>query len=269
MKHRRRRTDEHVDNHRWIISYADFMTLLFAFFVVMYSISSVSTQKYKSLSEGMKSAFNKKDHNKATESTANEKNGPYYRNTKGKFHDGLDALDKTLSELEDGTFKINRQEGWIEMDIKAGSLFATGTADIKPHALIKLLQVAEKIKALNYTVAIEGYSDNSPIQTPQYPSNWELSAARAAVVGRILNSFGISEDRLLVTGYADQYPIADNATEEGRSQNRRVNIIITRSRTVNRLFNPGLTQVHNAFVGSVQPVKPLGVLPLSGAKEKK
>lgn len=247
--------EEHNDSHRWVISYADFITLLFAFFVVMYAISSVNISKYKSLSEGMKSAFNQKDQSKATQSTADLKDGPESKNTKGQFQDGLAYLKKSLSELEDGTYKVNQQEGWIEIDMKAGSLFQSGTADLTSAALLKLMQLAAKIKDLPYTIVVEGYTDNIPIETPQYPSNWELSAARAASVGRALNSFGVNSERILVTGYGEQYPIADNSTEEGRSQNRRVNIIIVRDRSVSRMFNPQMDGVQSTFIGSGDNVK--------------
>ena len=237
-----------VDTNRWIISYADFITLLFAFFVIMYAVSSVNIAKYKSLTEGMKSAFNKKDQAKATESTAELVNGPETKTTKGEYKDGMDNLKKSLSELEDGNYKMNRQQGWIELDIKAGSLFQSGTADLTAQGLLKIMALAGKIKNLPYTVVVEGYTDNVPIETAQYPSNWELSAARAASVGRVLNGFGVSSDRILVTGYGEQFPIADNATEEGREQNRRVNIIIVKNKNVSRMFNPQLDQIPTTFM---------------------
>lgn len=254
MKTRKNKQEEHVDSHRWVVSYADFITLLFAFFVVMYAISSVNVSKYKSLSEGMKSAFNKKDHNKAMESTDNKLDGPEERKTKGTFKDGLDDLNKSLSELENGDFKINRHEGWIEMDIKSGSLFDNGTADLTPEALVKLMQLAAKIKKLPFPVIVEGYTDNIPIETPQFPSNWELSATRAATVARVLNSYGISTERILVTGYGEQYPISENITEQGRSLNRRVNIVIAKDRNVDRLVNPDAGQFHNVLFKTGFPI---------------
>lgn len=255
MKSRKNRNEDHVDSHRWIVSYADFITILFAFFVVMYAISSVNDSKYKSLSEGMHSAFNKKDQNKATVSTAKLKDGPEVRQTKGTYKDGMDELNKSLSVLQDGNYKINRQEGWIELEIKAGSLFGTGTAELKPDALIKLMNLAGRLKGLAYPVAIEGYTDNVPIQTPQFPSNWELSALRAATVGRLLNSYGIASERITVTGYADQYPITDNFTEGARSQNRRVNIVIAKDRNIPRILNPDLSQMHHAIIGDMKPIE--------------
>ncbi|KTD78388.1 flagellar motor protein MotB [Legionella waltersii] len=248
MKHKPHKTEDHEDSHRWVVSYADFITLLFAFFVVMYAISSVNDSKYKSLSEGMKSAFNQKDKNKATQSTDNKKDGPEVHKTKGTYKDGLDDLNKSLSDIEDGSYKINRQEGWVEIDIKAEALFDSGSSDIKAVALIKLMQVAGKIKELPFPVVVEGYTDNIPINTPQFPSNWELSASRAATVGRILNGFGITANRILVTGYGDQYPIADNSTESGRNQNRRVSILITKSKKVERIFNPDFNRIRAAAI---------------------
>ena len=250
MKLKRKKSDkEHIDTNRWVISYADFITLLFAFFVVMYSISSVNVSKYKSLSEGMKSAFNKKDQNKATESTAQINNGPETKNTKGQFIDGMAYLKKSLSGLEDGSYQINKHEGWIEINIQAEALFESGTSDLKSEALLKLMSVANKVKNLPYTIVVEGYTDNIPIDTPQFPSNWELSASRAATVGRALNSFGVPSGHILVTGYGDQYPVADNATEEGRRRNRRVSIVIVKDRSIARLFNPQIDQVHSTVIG--------------------
>lgn len=250
MKAKKRKHEDHIDNHRWVVSYADFITLLFAFFVVMYAISSVNISKYKSLSEGMKSAFNKKDQNKATQSTDNKVDGPGVKKTRGTYRDGLDDLNKALSLMESKDFSINREKGWIEMNITAGSLFDSGTADLKPEALVKLMQLAAKIKDLSCTVVVEGYSDNIPIETPQFPSNWELSATRAASVARVLNDYGIATERLIVTGYGEQYPIANNVTEEGRSQNRRVDIIIAKDRNSERLINPGISQSHNMMLKS-------------------
>ncbi|KTD03420.1 OmpA family protein [Fluoribacter gormanii] len=251
MKQRKKRNEQQNDHHRWVVSYADFITLLFAFFVVMYAISSVNISKYKSLSEGMKSAFNKKDEARALKSTKSIKDGPQTKQFKGPFNDGLDELNQSLADLEDGNYKINRQEGWVELDINSGALFESGESDLKPEAFVKLMRLASKIKKSSSIVAVEGYTDNIPIETPQFPSNWELSAMRAAVVGRILNSFGIETQRILVTGYGEQYPVADNITEQGRAANRRVTIIIALNRNIPRLLNPSLSQpaAHRIVMG--------------------
>lgn len=255
MRSRKSRLVYPADNHRWLVSYADFITLLFAFFVVMYAISSVNDAKYKSLSEGMHSAFNKKDQNKATVSTANLKDGPESKQTKGLYKDGLDDLAKSLSDLEDGNYKINRQDGFIELNIKAGSLFDPGTADLKTDALLKLMTLAAKLKAQAYPIAVEGYTDNVPIQTPQFPSNWELSATRAAAVGRILNTYGIAPNRIMVTGYGEQYPLTDNLTDGAKSQNRRVVLVIAKNKNSPRVLNPEYDQTHNTLNGNTKPIE--------------
>ena len=255
MRTRKNKPIEHVDNHRWVVSYADFITLLFAFFVVMYAISSVNVSKYRSFSDGMKSAFNKKDKAKAI-STDDKADGPGVKQTRGSYQDGLDDVDKSLSQFESKEFNIVRQNGWIEMNMSAGSLFDSGTADLKPEALVKLMQLAAKIKGVPYPVLVEGYSDNVPIETPQFPSNWELSSMRAASVARVLNNYGIATDRLIVTGYGEQYPVADNSTEEGRGQNRRVNIIVATNRNSNRLINPEIGQFHSVVFKTKGPESP-------------
>ncbi|ARG97958.1 OmpA family protein [Legionella micdadei] len=232
----------HEDTHRWMVSYADFITLLFAFFVVMYAISSVNVSKYKSLAEGMHSAFTSKGEGqsvsnvaqttkelkKAVESPINEK-------------DQFNQLIKALSDLQDSDYQMNPRDGWVELDIKAGALFDSGSADLRPIAVVKLMKLASIIKSLPYPIAIEGYTDNMPIDTEQYPSNWELSSARAAAVARTLTSFGVDQKQMSVTGYGEQYPVASNDTEEGRALNRRVNVIIAKDKAVPRLLDPSMS----------------------------
>jgi chemotaxis protein MotB len=219
--------------HRWVISYADFITLLFAFFVVMYSISSVNESKYKSVSDGMHSAFNKKSKDVSEKEKASDNNQSEHPAMKSHVGDGADSfsgLGASLEAINDGDYKIHVDEGYIEINIQAGALFVKGDAEMKSEAFVKLMKIASILKESTYPVALEGYTDNLPIETPQYPSNWELSSARAAALARTLATFGVAASRLSVTGFGDQFPIADNATAEGRASNRRVNILITRNR---------------------------------------
>lgn len=206
----------------------------------MYAISSVNVSKYKSLSEGMQSAFNKKDYHKAVVSTDNQNDGPSAvekKPTTGTYGDGLEELHESLSDFENGESGVKKRDGRIDVDIKAGSLFKVGTADLTADALIHLMKLANKIKDKPFPVAIEGYTDNVPIETPEFKSNWELSAARAAAIGRVLNAFGVDSERILVIGYGEQFPLMDNATEAGRSRNRRVNIVITKTPIVKRIVH--------------------------------
>lgn len=231
--------------HRWVISYADFITLLFAFFVVMYSISSVNESKYKSVSEGMHSAFNKKDKHVSDKEKASENNQNEHPAMKKREGDGSDAftgLGISLESVNDGDYKVHREDGRIEINIQAGALFVKGDAELRSDAVVKLMKIAAIIKELPYPVALEGYTDNLPIETPQYPSNWELSSARAAALARTLATFGVDSSRLSVTGFGDQFPIADNTTSQGRAKNRRVNIVITKSQKDPRSSNSSIVE---------------------------
>lgn len=252
MRRRKHNRVDPVDQHRWVVSYADFITLLFAFFVVMYAISSVNDSKYQSLTEGMHSAFNKRNKNRAIHSTENKNDGIVELESRGGTRQDFDALSKALTKVKDLNYKLNKEDGWIEMDIKAGSLFDSSSVNIKPVAMVKLMQIANIVKNTPYPLAIEGYTDNRPINTPQFPSNWELSAARAAAVARVLNSYGVDSDRITVTGFGEQHPKYNNSTSEGRANNRRVNIIIARDRGIRRLVDPKVNMIHH----TVSPVRP-------------
>lgn len=244
MSRRKAKAVPHEDTHRWMVSYADFITLLFAFFVVMYAISSVNVSKYQSLAHGMHNAFNQKGSQHAPVSSKSPNNGlAASTGSKAAEENAFKALERQLGELQDADYKVNRQEGWIELDIKAGALFDSGSADLRPEAIIKIMKIAKIIKDLPYPVALEGYTDDIPISTPQYPSNWELSSARASALARCLTSFGVQPHRLSVTGFGEQYPMAENTSEEGRSKNRRVNMVIARDKSVSRLLNPEISLI--------------------------
>lgn len=255
MRGRKNKAVPHEDTHRWMVSYADFITLLFAFFVVMYAISSVNVSKYKSLAEGMNSAFTSKSKGQSVADVAQTKKDMKTAvESPIKDKDQFNQLIKALSALQDSDYHMNPQDGWVELDIKANALFDSGSANLRPVAVLKLMKLASIIKTLPYSIAIEGYTDNMPIETEQYPSNWELSSARAAAVARTLSSFGVNQKQLSVTGYGEQYPVADNGSEEGRAQNRRVNVIIAKDKTVPRLLDPSISSVKRPQTSNL-PVK--------------
>lgn len=250
---KKRKKVEHEDTHRWMVSYADFITLLFAFFVVMYAISSVNNAKYKAMADGMHAAFNSAGKDKAPIQAAEANMGKSANEAKGQEQEDFNTLDKSLSELEDSDYHVESQDGWVELDIKAGALFDSGSADLKPAAIMKIMKIAQILKKTPYPIALEGYTDNLPISTEQFPSNWELSTARAAALARSLTIYGVDPGRITVTGYGEQYPVADNSTEEGRSKNRRVNLIIAKDKTVPRLLNPDLSAL--PLESSLEPIK--------------
>ncbi len=251
---RARHAESHENHERWIVSYADFVTLLFAFFVVMYSISSVNEGKYRVLSDSLEHAFNDSPLRslnpiqvgevvrslspfKAGDSSsnnadfrANEDDTLAGNRTETKLID-MDALTERLQQAlldlpEKNRVKVRQGTDWVEIEMKNSVLFASGAAELQPAALPILTNVAQILREFDNSIQVEGHTDSNPIATGKYPSNWELSAARAASVVRQLEQLAITPDRLAASGYGEQRPIDDNALEEGRANNRRVVIIV-------------------------------------------
>jgi chemotaxis protein MotB len=245
-RHRRRReSDEHENHERWLVSYADFITLLFAFFVVMYAISSVNEGKYRVMSDSIVSAFRAPSETVTGEAgKANpgnpapiilpmRRNPPRVESTetqlvkKEKLRNLAKELNQALAPLvTQGQVRVTEGALGIVVDINASVLFSPGEAQLDMKAVRALDTVGHVLAGVDYLVAVEGHTDNMPIRTPQFPSNWELSAARAASVVRLFVETGMDPRRLTAIGYADQRPKADNSLPDGRQQNRRVAITI-------------------------------------------
>lgn len=225
MSRRRRRILADAGNHdRWLISYADFVTLLFAFFVVMYAISAVNEKKYKEFSKSLEKAFVEKKHqggpaapNLALGSAANDRQ---LQQTSAQLTEILQNL------ISDDLVTVNNGQHWIELQINSELLFTSGSAELAKASLPVLKKVAEVLKPLPNPINIEGHTDDLPIDTLKFPSNWELSASRAAGVVREFIKYGIAPPRLSAIGYGEFHPIADNKIEEGRFKNRRVVLLI-------------------------------------------
>jgi chemotaxis protein MotB len=242
---RRKREEEHENHERWLVSYADFITLMFAFFVVMYAISQVNEGKYRVLSDTLASAFRVVPGNTSGALVAVNPNAPKpiavpirkqqpnvktdekLKNNKERLRDMAKELAKALAPLvREGQVRISEGALGITIDINANVLFAPGDARLGLEAVRALVAVAEILAPTEFPIIIEGHTDNTPISTPQFPSNWELSGVRASSVVRLFVDAGVDPRRLTATGYAEQRPIADNATPEGKSRNRRVAIMI-------------------------------------------
>lgn len=242
---RRKREEEHENHERWLVSYADFITLMFAFFVVMYAISQVNEGKYRVLSDTLASAFRVTPGNTSGALVAvnpsapmpiavpirnvppNVKTDEKLQRSKERLRDMAKELSRVLAPLvREGQVRISEGALGITIDINANVLFAPGDARLGLDAVRALVAVAEILAPSDFPIIIEGHTDNTPISTAQFPSNWELSGVRASSVVRLFIDAGVDPRRLTATGYADQRPIADNATPEGKSRNRRVAIMI-------------------------------------------
>lgn len=249
---RKKKPEEHNNHERWLVSYADFITLLFAFFVVMYSISSVNEGKYRVLSDSISSAFkpsasglpiklnnplkppivsraalSKSPNNSQSQNLsayggvqASKKDMINLRKISSRVEKGLSPLiDKKL-------VKLKKNDLWIEIEIKSSILFGSGSATLQSKARPVLRDVARVLSDFPNQVQVEGFTDNVPINTEDFHSNWELSAARAASVVHLFSRAGVKPSRLSAVGYGEFKPIAKNNTAAGRQKNRRVKIIV-------------------------------------------
>ncbi|MCC4588555.1 flagellar motor protein MotD [Xanthomonas melonis] len=271
MARRRKHHEEHGNHEAWAIPYADLMTLLLAFFVVMYAISSLNEGKYKVMAQALTSAFGGSSNTASpvqigkTQTLGADydrpsviKAGAPMAATTGptdatllpsmaaqmrmpvslrnqaqlaRAQRQMDAvaaqLSKTLSPLiEKQLITIRRNDLWIEVEINSDILFGTGSATLAGAARDTLSTLASVLRDAPNGVRVEGYTDNQPIATAQFPSNWELSAARAASVVHLFADDGIAPQRLAMVGYGEFRARADNSTEAGRNANRRVVLII-------------------------------------------
>ncbi len=231
--------EAHENHERWLVSYADFITLLFAFFVVMYAISSVNEGKYKVMSDSMSQAFKSQsqvimgdtrpklggiESDSSMLSTIDDKKVFSQRMPLKLLSEELRQEFKGL--IDDGRVTIREDEDWVEIELKSSLLFITGGADLTREAEMMLISIATTLTKIDNPVTVEGYTDNVMIKNALFPSNWELAASRAVTVTKTLIVGGVAKDRLIAASYADNYPVADNSTEDGRANNRRVVLLV-------------------------------------------
>ncbi len=223
---KRKAQDIHINHERWLISYADFITLLFAFFVVMYSVSQVNEVKYEELSKSLQTLFNDQ-----AESSSNVLETDKKNQQDALLLDPLPILEEQLTErlsqlIAEGSITITSNELWLQISLNNRILF--GLASVTPSQQAKQVfaEVADILKSVDNPIQVEGFTDNLAINNTQFPSNWELSAARAAAIVSLLANDGISPQRLAAVGYGEFQPIADNDTESGRALNRRVVLMV-------------------------------------------
>ncbi|HEY8328584.1 MAG TPA: flagellar motor protein MotD [Rhodanobacter sp.] len=267
---RRRRHEEHTNHEAWAIPYADLMTLLLAFFVVMYAVSVVNEGKFRVMSESLIEAFNGSSHAiaplpptrirphniaPAIAAPAGQSGSSIVpiavpipphpvpasggsgreagRQSKQQENLGRieDQVRKALQPLIDRKLVVVRHNpDWLEIEIRTDILFPSGVAQLSEPANAVLRDLAAILARFANPLRVEGFTDDVPISNVLYPSNWELSAARAASVARLFSTSGIAPARLGIIGWGEMRPIADNATVDGRNQNRRVLVVVMSDR---------------------------------------
>jgi chemotaxis protein MotB len=217
---------------RWLVSYADFITLLLALFVVLYAMSSVQEKKYSQLKQSVKQALGQ-SHQEVPSMTTSpaELEQPTSQKLNPAANDRLEKmaadLEKKLASLiASDTVKIRRSAQGVSIEINASILFPMGEANLQPQSVGTLEQISQAVKEYKSPIHVAGHTDNVHINSKEFPSNWELSAARASRVVRLFESNGVARQQMQAIGYADTQPITSNETVEGRMQNRRVQITL-------------------------------------------
>ena len=278
---RKKRPEEHVNHEAWAIPYADLITLLLAFFVVMYAVSSVNEGKYRVLAESMVAAFRgpprttnpiqlgdtnpsgttdvgvrqslptgvmdprtvhlprgrlpeqlrENDRGTSDDSVESVEPGGGFRSQEGVESGGIariaEEVREALSEMIDSEeVRVRETEFWLEVEVQTDILFPTGVARVSEAAQEPLQRLSNILAGFPNPIRVEGHTDDLPIRTERFPSNWELSAARAASVVRLFEEQGVQPSRLAAVGYGEHFPEADNATAEGRNRNRRVLVVV-------------------------------------------
>ena len=228
------------DNHeRWLVSYADFITLLFAFFVVMYAMSSVNDGKYRVLSNSLGYAFGnvppipdlppiamQPPVQLKSQEIAARKNATQRRQQE-KMRDMAGDILKVLAPLvKDGRVRVTQSSRGITVEINASVLFAPGQATLAEDSSHTLRAIAQVVKDHEHEIQVEGHTDNVPIRTANFPSNWELSTARSSSVVRLFIDSGVDARRLTALGYGENRPVESNDAPEGRARNRRVTVTV-------------------------------------------
>jgi chemotaxis protein MotB len=246
----RRKTAAHANHERWLVSYADFMTLLFAFFVVMFASTQNDKNKAKDVSDSVRQALEhgqfsaaistvlgrgKHEARKAPwgKENTNERENPKAPPPSPPAHPpdlgkSLDTLQKGLdSDLKNGKLQIRLDARGLIISMREKAFFASGDDAIAPDSLPILAKIAAVVQSLPNPVRLEGHTDARPIHTSRFRSNWELSTARSiAMLELMRDRFQIPPSRMAVAGYAENSPADTNDTEEGRAHNRRVDLVL-------------------------------------------
>ncbi len=266
---------EHLD--RWLVSYADYMTLIFALFVVLYSVAIVNKEEYRAVIEGMTQAFNQAPRSDGllegrgnslldnpvsaapslleSQVSASPSRAPITGTPVSQDGTALAQIDMQIQEsmgalVDAGVVKLAQDDNWLTVELSSGLLFNSGSAFLGSNAAPVLDTLSGILKPVDNYVRVRGYTDNQPINNEIFRSNWTLSAARAEAVLNALVGKGVAPGRLAYEAYGEFSPFVDNGTEQGRLQNRKVVVAISRF----------------AWVPPA-PVKPLTVAPVQDAPQ--
>ncbi len=300
---RRRKREEHVNHEAWAIPYGDLITLLLAFFVVMYAISSVNEGKYRVLSDSLVAAFRTapkslqpvqtgelarafdmpsvdmprtlvpleadlvpellrlREHDRLPEEIIRQSGA-----SEADMQRARDAIAKLATRIRERMaplvdaelIRVRENPLWIEVEINTEVLFASGSASMTAPARDIIKGLGEVLVDGDVEIRVEGHTDTLPIRTEVFPSNWELSSARAASVVHVFMHNGVPPETMAAIGYGEYRPVADNDTPEGRAENRRVVIVVMAGSPPRALAEP----VHAGKMGGDNTGEPIAVDPV-------
>jgi chemotaxis protein MotB len=238
----RKRAASHENHERWLVSYADFITLLFAFFVVMFASTQGDKSKAKAVSESVKDAL---EHGQFSNTLSTVLGRGKVQNGKppadpervkqsenlpppADLAKSLAALQRGLGgELSSGKIGLKLEARGLVISLREATFFGSGDDSVSPSSEPILAKIAAEIQGFRNPVRLEGHTDSRPIHNSRFRSNWELSAARSIAMLELLRQkFGIAADRMSIAGYAENAPVESNDTDEGRARNRRVDLVI-------------------------------------------
>ena len=234
---RRRHVQESAHSERWLISYADFITLLFAFFVTMYSISTVDAKKMQKAVTAFHTAFSESAPSSVPAAAPKTQVSLPLVVAPARPQDLRLAairtrLQKRLDLLDEKRVELDMDQRGLVVSVEEAGSFAIGRAELDDEGRRLFHEIALSLVDVPNAVRVEGHTDNVPIHTPRYASNWDLSTARAtSVVAYFVQNVGISPSRLSAAGYAEFHPRGPNHSPTARARNRRVDIVILNSRT--------------------------------------
>ncbi len=237
----------HVSQERWLVSYADFITLLFAFFVVLYAFSKADQQRQTEVSQAIDTAFQSlglfgnasSNSSKTRSSSANDKSVMAMNIVMGEdvlapaqVKSDLDRMKRDLeqrlsNQVAQHTVAIKMGKDGLVISLREAGFFDSGSAMPRKESMDTMQQISAELAQTPYDLRVEGHTDNVPIHTAEFASNWELSSARATSTARLLLTLhAVTPDRLSAAGYAEFHPVDTNDTAEGRGRNRRVDLVI-------------------------------------------
>jgi chemotaxis protein MotB len=226
------------NSDRWLVSYADFLTLLFAFFVVMFATAQTDKQKARRVSDSVRKAYGSTKPvptevqsvpmMMGTPFTTTPSQNPLVANMIAELQNSLESLSEELdAEIRAGKIQVKLEARGLVISLQDNALFARGSDEIQTSIQPSLDRIAGAMRKLNNPVRLEGHTDSTPIKNERFRNNWDLSVARALkTLDYLVETTNLPIGRFAIAGYGDSVPVASNQTEEGRSRNRRVDVVI-------------------------------------------